>query len=363
MPHFECECGYETQAPPRFAGKTVKCPKCGRLVKVPDELKLEFEKTPEEIAAESAAARRAEYAAANPAPASIEVESPGVVAPAPAAEIPSTPPPPRIPAAKRPAFLRWILAAALIPLAMSIASKDDFKERFTQTLEHNPDALKNVTEETTREELLDRLPGHRIEGAYAAEDSKIHWMFALMAAAAFWGFLHFAYPRGNASPGGLWGIGLFTGTVGIFLLLAVQWCAAFSGGTRIWGRGIVAIIMLILKFIGFSYNAALNPENGFLLSMFGFTFGVGLCEELCKAIPLLWSFRRARQLPGRQAMVEILDLNGAVTWGLAAGIGFGVSEGIHYAGGQYNGISTGGIYVVRFVSCVALHAAWSGASA
>jgi len=59
----------------------------------------------------------------------------------------------------------------------------------------------------------------------------------------------------------------------------------------------------------------------------------------------------------------VLDVRGAVVWGLAAGIGFGVSEGITYSTDYYNGISTGGIYVVRFVSCVALHAVWSATNA
>jgi len=49
-------------------------------------------------------------------------------------------------------------------------------------------------------------------------------------------------------------------------------------------------------------------------------------------------------------------------WGLASGIGFGVAEGILYSSSYYNGISTGGMYLVRFISCAGLHAVW-GASA
>ncbi len=85
----------------------------------------------------------------------------------------------------------------------------------------------------------------------------------------------------------------------------------------------------------------------------GFTFGVGLCEELCKAIPILWHYRGAASL----------DVRGAVVWGLAAGVGFGVSEGITYSSDFYNGVSTGGACVVRFVSCVAIHAVWSATTA
>ena len=42
--------------------------------------------------------------------------------------------------------------------------------------------------------------------------------------------------------------------------------------------------------------------------------------------------------------------------------GFGVSEGITYASSYYNGVEELPIYVVRFVSCVALHAMWSAAA-
>jgi RsiW-degrading membrane proteinase PrsW (M82 family) len=45
-----------------------------------------------------------------------------------------------------------------------------------------------------------------------------------------------------------------------------------------------------------------------------------------------------------------------------SGVGFGVSEGITYAYDFYNGISGGQIYLIRFASCVALHAIWSAAT-
>lgn len=352
MPRVECECGFSADAPARLGGKTVKCPKCAALVKVPEELMLELEDSPLAVSA--------------PKPPEAVVEAPSPAAPRPVGipippPVVHAPPPPRGP--KKPAFLRWLLAAALIPLAMSITSKNDIEERFKATIEHNPGSLEGVKETDGRDEILNHFPGHRIEGAYTASDSKVHWLFALLSAGAFWGFIHFTYPRGNSTPKGMWAVGLFTGTVGIFLLLAVQWCAAYTSGVWVRGGGLLTIIFYILKFIGFSYRSALDPDTGFILSMLGFTFGVGLCEELCKALPLLWSFRRARQMNGTLARQHLLDLNGAVLWGLAAGIGFGVSEGITYAGDYYNGISTGGIYVVRFVSCVALHASWSGASA
>ena len=110
------------------------------------------------------------------------------------------------------------------------------------------------------------------------------------------------------------------------------------------------MIFWVLKFIAFSYNAAADPSNGFFLSFLGYTLGVGLCEELVKAIPLLLHYRQ----PSDQSW------RGAFLWGLASGAGFGIAEGIIYSSNHYNGIAGPGIYVVRFISCVALHALWTG---
>jgi RsiW-degrading membrane proteinase PrsW (M82 family) len=106
----------------------------------------------------------------------------------------------------------------------------------------------------------------------------------------------------------------------------------------------------VLHFIAFSYRMAADPSNGFWLSFLGFTLGVGLLEELVKAIPLLLHYRQPSDQTWR----------GAFLWGLASGAGFGIAEGIIYSSGMYNGIHGPGIYVVRFISCVALHALWTG---
>jgi RsiW-degrading membrane proteinase PrsW (M82 family) len=105
--------------------------------------------------------------------------------------------------------------------------------------------------------------------------------------------------------------------------------------------------------IGFSYRAALDPGTGFVASFLGYSFGVGLCEEVCKALPLIWYYRNSAEAGWREAR----------RWGFASGVGFGVAEGIMYSGDYYNGLAPVGIYVVRFVSCVALHAVWSTAAA
>jgi RsiW-degrading membrane proteinase PrsW (M82 family) len=93
----------------------------------------------------------------------------------------------------------------------------------------------------------------------------------------------------------------------------------------------------------------MEPDRSFMVNFVGYTCGVGLCEELCKALPLLWYIRR-RERPTWQ---------GACLWGMASGVGFGVAEGITYSTQLYNGITGPEPYVTRFVSCVTLHAVWS----
>jgi RsiW-degrading membrane proteinase PrsW (M82 family) len=57
------------------------------------------------------------------------------------------------------------------------------------------------------------------------------------------------------------------------------------------------------------------------------------------------------------------DWRDACVLGLASGVGFGVAEGIMYSSQYYNGLDAFDIYLVRFISCVALHAVWTAAAA
>jgi RsiW-degrading membrane proteinase PrsW (M82 family) len=343
MPILTCDCGARLNAPDTLAGKLVQCPKCTSPVRVP-------------AAAAVPAEPEIDLMPLAPPSAAPAVAPPRVASPLPRRPV-APRPPPAPPAPTWKLYGRWILALALLPLFFSVFTKSDVKERFEQMIESDPKLAAKIEALEKRnakdEELFAVMPENRIPGAFVSHSSKIHWLFAILSAGVFWGFLMLVYPLGNSSPHGLWGVGVFTGTVGIVLLLGLQIAGEFSQGMDLTGRSIIVILFYIVKFIGFSYRAALDPENGFLLSMLGFTFGVGFCEEVCKLLPLLWHFKRTAKL----------DLSGAVLWGLASGIGFGVSEGITYSADQYNGIHTGEIYGVRFVSCVALHAIWNGFSA
>ena len=67
------------------------------------------------------------------------------------------------------------------------------------------------------------------------------------------------------------------------------------------------------------------------------------------SLPLLWRVNRAGPPPWRTACL----------CGFASGVGFGVAESVYYAERAFNGLAAGDTYLVRFTSCVALHAVWS----
>ena len=233
--------------------------------------------------------------------------------------------------------------------------KDDatFEQRLEKTALEHPEILPKLEQlppTAGLEALFDLLPDHRLSGAHLSRHSWMHWLYALLSVGGFLALLTRMFPGGTVSPSRLLITGAVTGTVGIMLLLAFQWVAFHTQGINVRGRGIGVVFFYIVKVIGFSYRCALEEGNGFGLSFMGFTFGVGLCEEVCKALPIAIYLNSARDANWKSACIV----------GLASGIGFGVSEGITYSSDFYNGISGLTIYLVRFVSCVALHALWSG---
>lgn len=203
--------------------------------------------------------------------------------------------------------------------------------------------------------LLRALPGDRLVGASFGVDSRAHWALAGVSVVFFAGLIAF-FPRKDVSGKSLVLVALFTGTAGIALLLGLQ---KLVFGLRMGGllflKGPLIIFFLVLKFIAFSYNVVMTGSESFFLTFFGYTFGVGLCEEIIKALPIIWRIRKAE-------LGDELDPRDALHWGLASGAGFGIAEGIHYASEMYNGIEAFSIYPVRFFSCVALHAMWTAAA-
>jgi RsiW-degrading membrane proteinase PrsW (M82 family) len=368
---FVCVCGKSLNAKDELAGKKTKCPGCGAILTIP---------APEPAPVDDDAIASFLLQAENKPPpphsgvarsASLKPDSSApVFRSAPAASAPRTSEKSTAYQAAigsrnaEPAtgslreFSYWLLLFALIPLGFSLLSADeeDFADRLAATVEKAaPEQAERIEaalarlDELTKDELFAVLPEGKLVGAHLPHVTVVHWVYAAVAVTGFLLLILLIFSVERTNPLHLLGIGLFTGTVGIIFLLAVQFCSQIDI-RHIRARGWFGVILLILALIGWSYHSALDPDSNLVLSAIGFTFGVGLCEELTKAIPLLFYYKRFATMGWR----------GACLWGLASGIGFGVSEGIMYSADSYNGIAGPGIYVVRFVSCVALHAMWAG---
>jgi len=406
---WNCACGKLLTAPAAAAGKKGRCVHCKAIVVVPSAAP-----GPAPVAAAAKALPAKPAASPPPLPRQVAASPPPLPsyhvpsdscddefrlapsAPRPEIEKPSDAMPVAArPAASRPAFaapaaakpaipLRPIvldrprssvrefaylaLILALIPLAIDTltpkSESDSFGSRLAATALAHPEITPKLHDWATRaqarkadfEELFTILPDHEVDGAFLPRDSHFHWMLALAAAAVFFLLLLALFPAANVNRFLLAGIGLLTATVGVLLLIGFQLAADWTRGHYFVGRSIIVVIFYIVKFIGFSYDCANDPNTGFLLSFFGFTMGVGLCEEICKAMPLMvW----VHQFDGNRRAPTNTWRN-ACLLGMASGVGFGIAEGIMYSGQHYNGMSSGMIYLVRFASCVTLHAVWAG---
>jgi RsiW-degrading membrane proteinase PrsW (M82 family) len=264
--------------------------------------------------------------------------------------------------------LHWLLALALIPLVVSLLGSStenslqdrraEIEKQLRESLEHTSPAERNrILERLKNAETVDELtslfPDQRLPGALLSRSTVGHYLMALLAIVVYMAFFMFLASDGSAKPTHVLLVGLFTATIGVGFLLLVQLLASLTGGRMFVGFSVVAIFFYVLKFIAFSYSAALDPDNGFLVSFLGFTVGVGLCEEFVKAIPLV----AHRSAESRKTWRSML------IWGLASGAGFGIAEGIMYSDRYYNGVFGLETYLVRFLSCVALHSIWTGSAA
>ncbi|MGB7161285.1 MAG: PrsW family glutamic-type intramembrane protease [Tepidisphaeraceae bacterium] len=326
---FSCECGKRLRTPDDWGGRWVRCTACKRELLVPLPEGSSFALADDE-----------------PAPPPPPIASPPVWQPV--AHEPTTTrirpvlaaPAGELGAAERSwrGYLFWLLLLAMIPLGVhTFQHHDSFDDRLERMVEASPELQQKLGEydpETIEpEDVFDILPGNRLDGALLGRYAWIHWIYALLSAGLFFAFVTFALPGLPARPLHLLLAGLFTGTLGVMLLLAIQVFGLFC-----------------FCCVGAWYMAALDPSAPFGPSLLGFFLGVGLFEELIKSLPVLWRLYRPQPCGWREACL----------WGMASGAGFGVSESIHYASNYYNGIEPMTIYFVRFLSCVAFHAMLSG---
>jgi RsiW-degrading membrane proteinase PrsW (M82 family) len=389
--------GRTLRAADRQAGKRCKCPGCAQLLTVPvpvgqhqDEAPRAASPTPDAAAPDpvddlSALARAAAEARSPsppfarsapppPAPAApvsddAEYEDPPPAAPPAArvltyadggtsfraqpmvgAERPPLPviaPPAEDVAAREKSWRGngyWLLLLTFIPLGvLSFSPHLGLKDRLEQTMRHHPElpwgnsSLEEMTPQRF-DELFDQLPGHRLEGAFLSRTSVYPWLMALASAAMFVGIARVALPAPRVTTQRIALTGLFTGTLGVCVLIAIQFVGMFC-------------------CVGLFYLAALSPTAPFGPSLIGFVLGVGICEEVVKCLPILWLLYRGNLNGG------LLNWRDAGMIGLASGAGFGVSEGMLYSIRYYNGVEPALVYAVRFCSVIALHATLSAACA
>jgi hypothetical protein len=313
-----CRCGKQVFGSEAMAGQWAQCLKCGNTVTFP---------APRRLAA--AAAPAAADPAAGPAIADLvppaAPAAPGEAAPAAA---------PRLPCE----VWYWVLLVALVPLVSVLFQDDsaDVRKRAERALEAHPEIKDRVERmvlagdmdpEEIETEVFKMLPGQRLDSlAHLPRHSRQHLLYAGASAAGFFVVVGLLMARRAAAA---WQ-----------LVLAAAFTATFG----------VGFLLLFHDFVGAGAQLALEPDRSFMTNLLGFVFVVGLGEELCKSLPVIFYTRTIRNPTWR----------GACLWGMASGVGFGLAEGILYSAQAYNGIAPAGIYLLRFASCVALHAVWSG---
>ncbi len=253
------------------------------------------------------------------------------------------------------------LLAGLAPLFFATlqahrAPAESIRDRLLRTIDAHPglqERLRDLSDNATLSDLFQVLPDHRLDGAFLPRDTHMHYAFALASAAAYFVLMLLLFPQAIAVARRLWLTGALMGVVGVAILCAFQSMAASTQGRWVAGSMVFMIIFYVVKFLGYCYQAAVDPRSNLVLSFVAFTCAVAFLEEFCKSIPLLAHYRATGTHSWKLALLI----------GFASGVGFGISESIAYSGNYYNGIEPRDAYAVRFISCVALHAIWSGAAA
>lgn len=254
----------------------------------------------------------------------------------------------------------FLFVLGLIPLVMVILEKED--ESVIKQIERGIESelrgekrskAKKALEaakkgQASLDDVLSYFPNKKLKTAWLPRDSDKHYYMAIVATAAFLFLICFCLPKGFTRVPIMLIVGGFTGIFGTGMLLIIQ-----AVGMTGWGMILAGPFAIIIFMIGIAYRMLLNPDITFVAALVSYTFGVGLLEEIIKAIPIFVIFL------GRSRM----RWHECCAIGMATGAGFGISEGVFYSGNMYNGLADMQMYLVRFISCAMLHAIWSASSA
>lgn len=316
-----CTCGKIIKVNEDMAGEVIHCMRCGQAVRVPEASRPAPPPAPPPEPEKPDVAEKSKEPAASAA------------APAPAED-----------SARE--YVYWLLIFAFVPLVFMLTDNEQRvspKDRLERTIRRLPPEdqknLRRLYEDVENgdvrfDDFVQSLPDHRMDGAFLPRNTDVHWLFILGALLVFWLLLSCSFSGTRTLPHHLLGVGLVTATVGVSVIFLIHMSPV----------GI---------FVEMCMLSAHSDAGDFLVVVGGFTLGVGFFEELAKLLPVLWYFRRYRTISWRRACL----------WGLASGAGFGISEGWLYSAEYYNGTEGLDIYIVRFASCVALHAVWTASAA
>src|SRR5262249_50949321 len=156
----------------------------------------------------------------------------------------------------------------LVPLIPGLLRDNDPRilERLKETVRAHPEVRQSVEQilenpNATLDELLTILPGKRLDAkALLPRDSRDHWWYATMSAISFLILVRLVFAQERERIWKLVFIALFTSTVGIALIYALE--GIFES----------------------AFRRALDPERSLFVNFFGYTVGVALCEEMCKVL-------------------------------------------------------------------------------
>jgi RsiW-degrading membrane proteinase PrsW (M82 family) len=121
---------------------------------------------------------------------------------------------------------------------------------------------------------------------------------------------------------------------------------------------VIFLVVDVLNLTAINPFYSLLESGNFFLRLIGFTAGVGVLEEVLKALPVAYLCFRATKGP--------LVPQTAVFYGLISGIGFGVFEGVRYQLTVNKELDYGSSFfmnIARLTSLPFLHATWAGISA
>lgn len=250
----------------------------------------------------------------------------------------------------------FILASVPLFLGILFEDKDDVNTRLEKTIQALPKqaqtrANKVYTEykrdEAEIDEVLQVLPDKKIQGAWLPLYSKWHYYFTGIAAVVYLLLLGILLPKGFSKFHVKVFIAFFTGTAGMAMLFLIQSIALSRAA--VGGGGLIG---LFFSLIGVAYNVVDNPDIGFVPLLLANIFGVGLCEELVKALPVFVYFMGRKRIRWHECCAV----------GMASGLGFGLVEAFTY-GQMYHGLFDQMTYWTRFVSCVVSHGVSTAAAA